>query len=92
MPDLADRDLRETWAENGSADIHKRALNKAMAILSRPNRAVLDAETDARIKAHFAGIVAGESTLPAGWAPFEIGSRGAGRERRQTRRRMQLSV
>lgn len=92
MPDLADRDLRETWAENGSADIHKRALNKAMAILSRPNRAVLDAETDARIKAHFAGIVAGESTLPAGWTPFEIGSRGAGRERRQTRRRMQLSV
>ncbi len=87
IPEMADRELRETWAENGSADIHKRALNKAMTILSQPNRAVFDAETDARIKAHFPGIVAGDSSLPQGWTPFEVGGMRPARERRHGRRR-----
>lgn len=92
MPEMADRELRETWAENGSADIHKRALNKAMAILSRPNRAALDAETDARIRAHFEGIVAGDSSLPDGWEPFAIGGQRPARERRHGRRRAQQAA
>ncbi|WIY24378.1 trimethylamine methyltransferase family protein [Parasedimentitalea psychrophila] len=86
MPELADRDLRETWMENGSSTIHQRALNKAMAILSSPNHAALDAETDQRIKAHFQGIVAGDSTLPVGWKPFAIGGEKPQRARRQNRR------
>lgn len=86
MPELADRDLRETWMENGSSTIHQRALNKAMEILSSPNQAALDAETDQRIKAHFQGIVAGDSTLPVGWSPFAIGGEKPQRARRQNRR------
>lgn len=92
MPEMADRELREAWAENGSADIHKRALNKAMAILSRPNRAALDAETDARIRAHFERIVAGDSSLPEGWEPFAIGGQRPARERRHGRRRAQQAA
>lgn len=86
MPDLADRQLRETWAENGSHPIHDRALDKAMAILARPNRAALDEDTDARIRAAFPGIVAGDSTLPEGWTP-RIAETGPRRERRITARR-----
>lgn len=86
MPELADRNLRETWMEKGSSTIHQRALNKAMKILSSPNQAALDAETDARIKAHFKGIVSGDSTLPEGWKPFDIGDDEPKRERRQNRR------
>ncbi|MCB1366791.1 MAG: trimethylamine methyltransferase family protein [Rhodobacteraceae bacterium] len=85
MPDLADRELRETWAEAGSHSIHDRALDKAMAILSTPNRAALDKETDARIRAAFPGIVDGSSTLPEGWTPKIAG--GKSRERRMTSRR-----
>ncbi len=87
MPELADRDLRETWQENGSASIHNRALNKAMGILASPNQAALDAETDARIRAEFAGIVAGESTLPDGWTPHKIGGIKPTRKKRVNKRR-----
>ncbi len=88
MPDLADRNLRETWAEQGGSTIHQRALNKSMAILAQqPNRAALPADVDARIKAYFPGIVAGDSSLPEGWVPFDTGVQAPSRTRRQTRRR-----
>ena len=85
MPDLADRQLRETWAEKGSHPIHDRALDKAMAILASPNHARLDKDIDARIRAAFPGIVDGSSTLPEGWTPKIAG--GKSRERRMTSRR-----
>ncbi len=87
MPELGDRFLRETWEENGSPNIHQRALNKSMAILSSPNRAALDAKTDARIRAHFSGIVAGDSSLPSGWSSLDTGTSPPARARRQNRRR-----
>ncbi|MGB5067811.1 MAG: trimethylamine methyltransferase family protein [Albidovulum sp.] len=91
MPDLADRALRETWAEKGSHPIHDRALDKAMAILTMPNRAAFDRDTDARIRAAFPGIVAGDSTLPEGWVP-RIADGGKRRERRVTSRRRAAAV
>jgi trimethylamine--corrinoid protein Co-methyltransferase len=88
MPGLADRSLREVWEEQGSHSIHDRALYKAMDILSRPNYAAFDSETDARIKSHFEGIVAGDSTLPEGWVSGKAGWIKPKRERkRQGRRR-----
>nr|WP_211342439.1 trimethylamine methyltransferase family protein [Litoreibacter halocynthiae] len=88
MPELADRKLRETWEEQGASTIHQRALNKSMAILTRqPNPAALTPEADARIKAHFPGIVAGDSSLPDGWVPAETGPTAPVRARRQSRRR-----
>ncbi|WP_323008001.1 trimethylamine methyltransferase family protein [Pseudorhodobacter sp.] len=90
MPEMADRQLRETWAEAGSHSIHDRALDKAMSILTSPNRAALDTQTDARIRAAFPGIVAGEATLPEGWTP-RIATGGLRRERRMTSRRRALT-
>jgi hypothetical protein len=57
-----------------------------MRILSRPNPAALDPETDARIKAAFPGIVAGDSSLPEGWTP-RLADGPTQRQRRVTRRR-----
>ena len=88
MPELADRQLRETWQEQGSSTIHQRALNKSMGILAaQPNPAALTAEADARIKAYFPGIVAGDSSVPHGWQAFDVGPAAPTRERRTSRRR-----
>ena len=88
MPELADRQLRETWEEQGRSTIHQRALNKAMGILAQqPNPAALAPEVDAHIKTHFPGIVAGDNTLPTGWTPFDVGPAAPNRTRRRSRRR-----
>ncbi len=88
MPELADRKLREQWELEGSSTIHQRALNKVQEILSKPNRAALDPETDARIKSEFPGLVAGDAVLQEGWERIDIGSNAPVRKRRVTRRRM----
>ncbi len=87
MPELADRKLREQWELEGSSSIHQRALSKACSILSSPNAAALDTATDARIRSAFDGLVAGDSTLPEGWQPFNIGNTTAVRQRRPSRRK-----
>jgi trimethylamine:corrinoid methyltransferase-like protein len=87
MPGLADRNLREKWAHEGSSTIHQRALNKAQEILSTPNSKALDRDIDARIRAEFAGLVAGDSRPQPGWERIDIGSNTPKRERRVNRRR-----
>ena len=74
MPELADRKLREHWELEGSSTIHQRALNKAFDILSVPNSAALDPDVDARIRAGFEGLVAGDAKLQEGWKRIDIGS------------------
>ena len=91
MPELADRKLREHWELEGSSTIHQRALNKAFDILSTPKSAALDAEVDARIRAEFGGMVAGDAKLQEGWKRFDIGSNLPVRERRPNRRRRKTS-
>ncbi|MCK0102137.1 trimethylamine methyltransferase family protein [Pseudohalocynthiibacter sp. F2068] len=86
MPELADRNLREKWELEGSSTIQQRALNKALEILSTPNSAALGADADARIRAEFEGIVAGESQLQEGWERIDIGSKLPTRARRINRR------
>ncbi len=79
LPQLADRKVRAQWASEGASSVHQRALDKALDILSTPNAAALDAQTDARIHAAFEGLVKGDSFIPAGWtralAP-DAGARG----------------
>jgi|TARA_R110002072_G_scaffold106760_17_gene233081 trimethylamine--corrinoid protein Co-methyltransferase len=87
MPELADRKLREQWAEEGASTIHQRAMNKVLEILATPNPAAFDQDVDARIRREFAGLVAGDSRLPEGWAHVEDGTSGAKRARRVNRRR-----
>ncbi len=88
MPELADRKLREQWEREGASNIHQRALNRALDILSAPNSAALDPAVDARIRAEFDGLVAGDSVLPEGWKRCDVGPTGPLRARRATRRRV----
>jgi trimethylamine--corrinoid protein Co-methyltransferase len=67
LPDLADRNLRETWAEGGGSTIHQRAMDKALDIISTTNVAALDQEVDQRIHAEFENLVNGDSVVPDGW-------------------------
>ena len=97
--------LGDAWAELLPADnleidfhidfadeaigIQQRAMNKALEILSSPNPAVLDRETDARIQAAFEGLVPGESVPPKGWVRVETDSERVTRKKRVNRRRSQ---
>jgi len=87
MPELADRKSREQWEDEGASTIQQRALNKALEILSTPNPAALDIETDARIHAEFGDLVAGDSITPEGWVPFGFGIEKIIRKKHVNRRR-----
>ena len=87
MPELADRKLREQWELDGASTIHQRAMNKALDILSASNPAALDPAIDARIRARFKGLVAGDSVPPKGWKPAATGPEAPVRKRRTNRRR-----
>jgi trimethylamine--corrinoid protein Co-methyltransferase len=63
LPDLAVRDLRATWEENGRTDAHSKAMDLARNILTRDNPAVFSEDMDAKIHARFKGLVSGD----AGW-------------------------
>jgi len=47
----------------------------------------LDPDVDARIRAEFEGMVAGDAKLQQGWKRLDIGSNVPVRERRPSRRR-----
>jgi trimethylamine--corrinoid protein Co-methyltransferase len=67
LPEIADRDYRDGWTEKGRLDAHARALRRAREILTRDNPAVFSPDVDARIRAHFEGLVTGDSVPPSGW-------------------------
>jgi trimethylamine--corrinoid protein Co-methyltransferase len=69
LPHIANRDPRRTWEENGSLDAQGQAMQRVREILTRDNPAIFSPEVDARIRAEFAGLVAGDSTPPPGWTP-----------------------
>jgi len=87
MPDIADRNLREIWSQEGSSTIHQRAMNKALDILSEPNRFALDHDVDQRVRSEFDDLVPGDSQLPDGWMRHDVGKTAPTRERRTNRRR-----
>jgi trimethylamine--corrinoid protein Co-methyltransferase len=91
LTDIADRDPRQQWQERGALDTQARAMQRVREILTRDNPAVFSPEVDARVRARFTGMVAGESTPPEGWqrsreaAPARRVSRSERRERRRQR-------
>ena len=87
MPEVADRKLREQWEQEGASTVHQRAMNKALEILSTPNSCALDPSVDARIRAAFEGLVAGDSVVPEGWQRHDVGAAEPTRQRRVNRRR-----
>ena len=64
MPSIAFRDVRAAWEKMGKSDAHSRALTEATKILTRDNPAVLSPQVDAKIRARFKGLTAGN----AGWS------------------------
>ena len=86
LPEIAERQSRQTWTERGSLDAQARALRLAHEILSGDNTAVLVPEVDARVRAAFDGLVAGDSVLPHGWEAVEPPPRPNQRPRRRRRR------
>jgi len=63
IPNLAVREMRDIWEENGRADCQARAMDQAKEILSSDNPAVFSADLDRKIRNRFAELVAGN----AGW-------------------------
>lgn len=66
-PNIADRNTRKAWVDNGARNASQRALRRAREILSQENDVVFSPEVDARIRAEFEGIVAGDAVLPPKW-------------------------
>ncbi len=64
LPDLADRDSRDKWESKGALDTQARAAREVGEILRRKNTAVFSPEVDARIRAHFEGLVPGNLEVP----------------------------
>ena len=84
LPDIADRERREVWMAQGSLDAHARALRTAKQLLCNPNAALIDPAADARVRAGFAGLVAGDVEVPEDWQQLVAQprrSRGTGRRR-----------
>jgi trimethylamine--corrinoid protein Co-methyltransferase len=67
LPEIADRDTRDQWEEKGALDSQARAMQRVREILTRDNPAVFAPDVDARIRAEFEGLVAGDAVLPPGW-------------------------
>ena len=67
LPEIADRDPRQTWLENGALNAQTRAMHRVREILTRDNPAAFSPDVDARIRAEFEGLVAGDSIPPSGW-------------------------
>jgi trimethylamine--corrinoid protein Co-methyltransferase len=61
LPEIADRDSRGAWQAAGALDAHARAMQRVREILASDNPAVFAPELDARIRAEFEGLVAGDA-------------------------------
>jgi trimethylamine--corrinoid protein Co-methyltransferase len=61
LPEIADRNPRQQWEEKGALDTHARAMQRVREILTRDNPAVFSPDVDARIRAEFEGLVAGDA-------------------------------
>jgi trimethylamine--corrinoid protein Co-methyltransferase len=83
LPEVADRERREVWIREGSLDAHARALRRAKAILCEPNPGALSPAIDARVRAGFEGLVAGDFEVPAAWQAYRQEPLRARRGRRR---------
>jgi trimethylamine---corrinoid protein Co-methyltransferase len=84
LPEIADRNPRGLWLEQGGLDSQARALRRARDILTRPSAAGFTPEVDAALRSEFQGLLATELTPPPGWTrPTGLdGHRGDRRRRR----------
>jgi len=85
LPYVADREARQQWLEKGALDSQAHAMRRVKDILTRDNPAVFSSEVDARLRAEFAGLVAGDAVPPEGWTRPEPAAVGRDREERRRR-------
>jgi trimethylamine--corrinoid protein Co-methyltransferase len=84
LPDIADRNPRGLWLEQGGLDSHARALRRARDILTRENHAGFTPDVDAELRRAFSGLLPTELKPPAGWTrPEGLDGRGRGERRRR---------
>jgi trimethylamine--corrinoid protein Co-methyltransferase len=86
LTEIADRNPRQQWRENGALDVQTRAMKRVKDILTQDNPADFSPEVDAQIRTEFIGMIAGGSTSPEGWKRTP-GSSTTGRESREEHRR-----
>ena len=67
LTEIADRNPRNRWEKMGALDAQSRAMRKAREILTRDHPALISPEVDARIRAAFPDLPAGECVPPAEW-------------------------
>jgi trimethylamine--corrinoid protein Co-methyltransferase len=65
LPDIADRDPRDQWQAKGALDSQAKAMKRVREILGGDNPAVFAPDVDARIRAEFVDLVAGDATRSA---------------------------
>ena len=94
LTDVADRGPRQLWQESGALDVQTRSMVRVRDILTQDNPADFSPEVDAQIRREFIGMVAGESTPPAGWKRTTSSSitERESREQRRRRRRQQAAA
>ncbi|MGI6686146.1 MAG: trimethylamine methyltransferase family protein [Bacillota bacterium] len=61
FPKVAGREMRSLWLTTGQLDARDRAIEEANRILKEPNPARFSDELDARVRARFANLVAGDA-------------------------------
>lgn len=60
LPKITSRDMRTQWEDEGKPDTHTRAMQEVERIFSGDISSKFSAELDAKIHAHFPGIVPGD--------------------------------
>ena len=68
LTEIADRDPRNRWQKQGALDTQARALRKVREILTADHSALLSPDMDARIRAAFPDLPAGDCVAPKEWA------------------------
>jgi trimethylamine---corrinoid protein Co-methyltransferase len=64
LPKLSDREARTIWEKKGALDTQARAKQRASEIFAKPSSALFPAEVEARIRAEFPKLVAGDLEMP----------------------------
>ena len=88
LTEIADRNPRQQWQEEGALDVQARALSRVKDILSQANPAVFSKEVDQQIREQFVGMVAGDSVPPEGWKSVPTQDKEPPRRRRRRHQRV----
>jgi trimethylamine--corrinoid protein Co-methyltransferase len=68
LTEIADRDPRNRWQKMGALDAQARAMRKVREILTRDHPSLISPDVDARVRAAFPDLPAGDCVPPKEWA------------------------